>query len=397
MALNPAGIELSFDLSEYGARLAKTRLAMQSAGVDCLVVTDPSNMAWLTGYDGWSFYVHQCVLVTGEGQPIWFGRSMDANGAKRTCYLSHDNIIGYADHYVQSTERHPMDLLASILEDKGFGKASIGVEMDNYYFSAAAYASLVRHLPNVIFKDTTNLVNWQRAVKSAQELNYMRKAGKIVEVMHQRIRETVKPGLRKNELVAEIYDAGLRGVEGAGGDYPAIVPLLPSGADASASHLTWDDRPMRSGEGTFFEIAGCYKRYHCPLSRTVFLGKPEQKFLDAEKAVLEGMEAGLEQARVGNFCEDIANSFFAVLKKHGIIKDSRTGYSIGLSYPPDWGEHTMSLRKGDRTVLEPGMTFHFMTGLWLEDWGLEITESIVIGDRGPECLSAVPRELFVIS
>ena len=88
-------------------------------------------------------------------------------------------------------------------------------------------------------------------------------------------------------------------------------------------------------------------------------------------------------------------AFFKVLKKHGIEKDNRTGYPIGLSYPPDWGERTMSLRPGDKTVLEAGMTFHFMTGLWMEDWGFEITESIVIGEGAPECLANVPRKLFV--
>jgi ectoine hydrolase len=152
---------------------------------------------------------------------------------------------------------------------------------------------------------------------------------------------------------------------------------------------------MKPNEGTFFEIAGCYNRYHCPLSRTVFLGKPTQAFLDAEKATLEGMEAGLAAAKPGNACEDIANAFFAVLKRYGIVKDSRTGYSIGLSYPPDWGERTMSLRPGDRTELRPGMTFHFMTGLWLETMGLEITESILITETGVECLANVPRKLVV--
>jgi ectoine hydrolase len=202
--------------------------------------------------------------------------------------------------------------------------------------------------------------------------------------------------MRKCDLVAEILDAGTRGVGGIGGDYPAIVPLLPSGADASAPHLTWDDKPMRAGEGTFFEIAGCYHRYHCPLSRTVFLGRPTQAFLDAEAATLEGMDAGLAAAKPGYTCEDIANAFFSVLARHGIVKDNRTGYPIGLSYPPDWGERTMSLRPGDRTELKPGMTFHFMTGLWLEDMGLEITESILITETGVECLANVPRKLLVV-
>lgn len=386
---------LKFSRQEYADRLRKTQEAMERRGLDLLVVSDPSNMNWLTGYDGWSFYVHQAVLVAKDGEPVWFGRGQDAQGAKRTAYLSQSNIVGYADHYVQATERHPMDYLSQIITERGWSKGVIGVEMDNYYFSAAAFASLQKHLPNARFADATALVNWQRAVKSKAELDYMRIAGRIVEAMHARIVEKVEPGMRKNDLVAEIFDAGIRGVEGFGGDYAAIVPLLPSGADAAAPHLTWDDKPMKAGEGTFFEIAGCYHRYHCPLSRTVFLGKPTQAFLDAEKATLEGMEAGLAAAKPGNSCEDIANAFFAVLKRYGIVKDNRTGYPIGLSYPPDWGERTMSLRPGDRTELKPGMTFHFMTGLWLETMGLEITESIVITETGVDCLSNVPRKLFV--
>lgn len=389
--------KLNFSRDEYAARIAKTRTSMQDKGLDLLIVTDPSNMNWLTGYDGWSFYVHQCVVLGLEGEPIWYGRGQDAKGALRTCFMDEVNIIGYPDHYVQSTERHPMDYLSAQLVDRGVGAGNIGVEMDNYWFTAAAFSSLQAGLPNARFSDATALVNWQRAVKSDAEIGFMRNAGKIVERMHQRIFEKAEPGIRKCDLAAEIYDAGLRYDAGLniGGDYPAIVPLLPSGSDAAAPHLTWDDEPLKSGEGTFFEIAGVYRRYHCPLSRTVFLGKPTQTFLDAEAAVLEGMEAGLEFAKEGNLCEDIANAFFSVLKKHGITKDNRTGYPIGVSYPPDWGERTMSLRPGDKSVLRENMTFHFMTGLWMDDWGFEITESIRITKSGPECLADVPRKMVV--
>jgi ectoine hydrolase len=388
-------VQLNFTRDEYAERLRKTRAAMAERGIDTLFVSDPSNMAWLTGYDGWSFYVHQGVVVPPDGEPIWWGRLQDVQGGLRTTYMKPANIVGYPDNYVQSAERHPMETLAALLSERGTAKGTIGVEMDNYWFSAAAFATLQKHLPNARFADATALVNWQRAVKSPQELDYMRIAGRIVSRVHKRIVEIVEPGMRKCDLAAEISSLGIRGLPDHGGDYPAIVPLIPSGSDAAAPHLTWDDRPMKSGEGTFFEIAGCYKRYHCPLSRTVFLGKPTQTFLDAEKAILEGMEAGLAAARAGNTCEDIAKGFFAVLARNGIKKDNRTGYPIGISYPPDWGERTMSLRPGDRTELRPGMTFHFMTGLWMEDWGFEITESIVITDGAPELLADVPRRLFV--
>ncbi|WP_181298620.1 ectoine hydrolase DoeA [Pseudomonas sp. Q2-TVG4-2] len=389
-------VNLPFSREEYALRIAKVRQAMAARGIELLVVTDPSNMAWLTGYDGWSFYVHQCVLLTLEGDPLWFGRSQDANGARRTVYMGDDDIVGYPDHYVQSSVRHPMDYLSSeVIAARGWDRLAIGVEMDNYYFSAAAFRSLQLHLPRTRFLDATVLVNWQRAVKSPQEIEYMRIAARIVQRMHEAIFERIEPGLRKNELVADIYRAGILGVEGHGGDYPAVVPLLPTGADASAPHLTWNDNPFRLGAGTFFEIAGCYKRYHCPLSRTIYLGKPPAHFLEAEQAVVEGISAGLAVARPGNTAGDIARAFCKVLDKFDIQKDSRCGYPIGISYPPDWGERTMSLRPSDDSVLEPGMTFHFIPGLWMDDWGLEITESILITESGMETFCDLPRKLYV--
>lgn len=385
----------AFEKEEYEIRISKVRKSMDEKNIEVLIVTDPSNMAWLTGYDGWSFYVHQCVVLSLEGEPFWYGRGMDANGAKLTVFMQHENIIGYPDDYVQNPEKHPMDYLSKILTEKNWAQKTIGVEKDNYYFTASCLESLQRNLVQANFVDSTGLVNWQRTVKSPRELEFMRKAARIVEKMHARIFEVMEPGMRKNDLVAEIYHSGITGVEDSGGDYAAIVPMTPTGADASAPHLTWDDQPIPNNSGTFFEIAGCYRRYHCPLSRTIYLGQPSQKYLDVEKAVLEGIEAGLEAAKPGNFAEDIEAAWRKTIAKYGYEKESRCGYAIGLSYPPDWGERTVSFRKGDKTVLEPNMTFHFMPALWFDDWGLETTESIVITDSGVETLANVPRKLFV--
>ena len=386
---------MDFEMSEYRRRIEKTRKAMADRGVELMIVVDPSNMAWLTGYDGWSFYVHQCVLLTEEGEPIWIGRGQDANGAKLTAFMSHDDIIGYPDNYVQSTERHPFDYVSKVIVEKGWGRRRIGVEMDNYYFSAAAYRALATHLPRATLIDANSLVNWQRAVKSEAEIAFMRRAARIVEAMQGRAMELIEPGMRMNALVAEITRTGILGTDGYGGDYPAIVPLLPTGAGASAPHLTWSDQPFKSGEGTFIEIAVCYRRYHCPLSRTVFLGKPPQKFIDTEKAIVEGLGAALEAAKPGNTCEEVEAAWRKTVARYGLEKESRIGYSIGLSYPPDWGERTMSLRPADRSVLQPGMTFHMIPAIWKEDWGMEITEPFLVTERGAETFCHFPRRLFV--
>lgn len=385
-----------FGAEEYARRIAKTRAAMATAGIDVLFVTDPSNQAWLTGYDGWSFYVHQGVILPLDGDPVWWGRSQDANGARRTVWMNDDRIIGYADTYIQSTTQHPMEDLAKNLTDMGFAKARIGVEMENYYYSAKAHAVLGTSLPNAALVDATALVNWQRMVKSEDEIAFMRKAAKISEKIVRLGIELARPGLKKNELVGEISRAALYGVGDDWGDYPAIVPLTPSGIDATAPHLTWDGAQMKTGEATFFELSGCYRRYHAPLCRTVHLGKPPQDMVDASQALTAGLEAGLDAARAGNRACDVANALAFELEKVGITRSARAGYPIGLSYPPDWGERTASFRSSDQTILEPGMTFHFMPGLWLSNWGLETTESILIKPSGPaEPFCNVERKLFV--
>jgi len=270
------------------------------------------------------------------------------------------------------------------------------VEMENYYYSAKAHAVLTEELPDATLVDATALVNWQRLVKSDVEVDFIRKAARITEkVMHVAI-DRAAPGVRKNDVVADIMKAGIEGVDDDWGDYPAIVPLTPSGLDATAAHLTWDGTPMREGEATFFELSGCFRRYHAPISRTVFLGTPSDDMLRTEAAQLEGIAAGLEAARAGNRTCDIANAFMDVLSKHGIERSGRMGYPIGLSYPPDWGERSASIRTEDKTVLQSGMVFHFMPALWMDNWGLETTETILIREDGAaEPLCDLERKLIV--
>jgi hypothetical protein len=211
--------------------------------------------------------------------------------------MGDDNIVGYEDTYVQNPDKHPMETLAALIKERGWDKGRIGVEMDNYYYSAAAHRSLTGQPARGAIHRHDGPGQLAARGQEPAEIEYMRRAARIVEAMHRTIVEKAEPGMPKNELVAEIYRTGVLGADGHWGDYPAIVPMAPSGMDATAPHLTWDDYPLQKNESTFFEIAGAHLRYHCPQSRTLFIGKPPQKYLDAEKAVLEGIEAGLEQAK----------------------------------------------------------------------------------------------------
>ena len=163
-------------------------------GLTFLFVTDPSNQAWLTGYDGWSFYVHQGVILGLDGDPLWWGRNQDVNGGRRTVWMEDDNVLGYADKYVQAATCHPMEDLAEWLRAIGYENARIGVELENYYYSAKAHMVLNAELPNATFVDATALVNWQRGIKSDEEMTFIRKAAKITEKIIDVALERAEPG-----------------------------------------------------------------------------------------------------------------------------------------------------------------------------------------------------------
>lgn len=385
-----------FSEAEFAERLAKTKRRMAEAGLEALICSDPANMNYLTGYNGWSFYVHQAVIVLQDlEQPLWFGRGQDANGARITTILPDDHILPYADDFVQSPTLHPMQEVARHLQARGAGKVRIGVEADSYYFTGRSLEVLREELPNARIVDADLLVNWIRAVKSPAEIAWMQQAAQITEKIMATAIDRMGVGVRQCDVAAEIQAAGTRGLDGYGGDYPAIVPLMPSGVGTSCPHLTWSDDPFQAQTGTTIEVAGVRHRYHVPLTRTVFLGKPPQKMADAAKVVVEGIEAALEVAKPGAGARDVHAAWTRTIARHGLVKDSRCGYSIGLNYPPDWGERTISLREVDQTVLQPNMTLHFMPGIWLDDWGIAISEPIRITETGVEPFCAFERRLFV--
>ena len=385
-----------FSKEEYKKRLKKVQASMQEKGIELLISQDTNNMNYLTGYDAWSFYYAQCVIVhVNSDEPLCFVRAQDAGGAYIKTYLKHENIIVYDEKYIHVWPVHPYDRLVELIKEKKWENLSIGVEMDSHYYTAYCHQKLLRGLPNAKIKDSERLVNWVRLVKSNEEIKFMKIAAEITQLGMKKAFEVINPGVRQCDAVAKIYSTLISGTKDHGGDYSSIVPLLPTGKGTSASHLTWSDDKFADGEASIIEISGVYKKYHCPMARTVLLGKPDQKKIDTMKKTREALEAGIDATKPGNTADDVAQAFWAVLDKYGIEKKSRTGYSIGIGYPPDWGEHTLNIQKGDKTILEKNVCFHMIAVMQFGDWGVESSESIRVSENGAENFYKFQSELHI--
>ncbi len=385
-----------FTKEEYKNRLKKVQKSMQEKGIELLISQDTNNINYLTGYDAWSFYYAQCAIIhINADEPLCFVRAQDAGGAYIKTYLKKENIIVYEEKYIHTWPRHPYDPLVKLIKKNKWDKLSIGVEMDSHYFTAYCYEKLIQGLPNAKIKDSERLVNWTRLIKSDAEISFMKGAAEISQKAMRVAFDSINPGVRQCDAVAEIQKALFNGTPEIGGEYASIATLLPTGKGTSASHLTANDEKFVEGEATIIELSGVNKRYHCPMARTVLLGKPDQKKIDAMKATNEALDAGIAATKPGNTADDVAQKFWSVLDKYNIKKESRTGYSIGIGYPPDWGEHTLNIYKGDMTVLQPNITFHMIAVMQFGDWGVEASESVRVTEKGSELFCNFSRELHI--
>ena len=389
-----------FTAEEYAARLAAVRLRMAEQGLSALLVTDPANIYYLTGYNAWSFYTPQMVFVPAEGDMILFSRQMDASGAFRTSWLPEESIVGYPESYVHRPHLHPFDWVAFALRERHLiapaAKGCVGLEMDSHFFAPKAYRALVNAIPEWTLVDSFELVNWVRSIKSPAEIQLMHKAAVITNNAMAAAEGAIRPGARKCDIAAAITEAQIRGTEEFGGDYTAIVPLLPTGESADTPHLTWSEDRLKDNEPVVVELAGAYQRYHVPLNRTFSLGKPSAALSRLAEATGEGLNAMLDVIKDGVPVREVAAVWNRTIFEYGYEKDSRLGYSIGVGFPPDWGERTISIRSEEESVLAENMTFHLICGMWMDNYGYGLSESIRVTATGVETFTTYKRGLLPI-
>lgn len=385
----------AFEAREFRNRVNAAKARMAEAGLEALLVFDPANINYLTGYEARSYYTPQCVLVANDlDEPMWIGRAMDVANGYWTTHLTRSSFVSYPDRYISDPNLHAMEYIAGWLADQGFGRANIGVEEDAPTFSHLAHRHLAAGLPEAKLIPADLLVNRLRVIKSDAELQYVREAGQIVSRAMEAASQVIRPGVRECDAAAEIYRTLISGLPHAGGDIP-ITPNMPAGPRSNAPHVSWTDKPYAAGSNAYLELGGCRHRYHAGLTRTVTLGDPPRGLVAMADACGAALEAALATLRPGATCHDVAVACEDELAKHGYASQSRRGYSIGIGYPTGaWNDRAISIVRGDETPLVRNMTLHIIMPLWSEDVSYMISETAAITDDGHELLSTAPRTLI---
>lgn len=378
-----------FTREEYETRLNRVRDEMQRRGLDRLLVTGAAGIAWLTGYDADSDYVPQMVIVGDDAYPVLILREMDRSGALHMAWLPESRIVAYPEAFVGAKTCDGFDFMLDWIRHSGQDGGRIGAFLGR--LPARVATRIAAGLPNATLVDADNLLDWLRIEKSPAEIQVMREAARITDHAMRTAFEVIAPGVREAEAAAAVSAALIAGVDGLAGDR-IISPLMPSGTRTGSAHLGWGSGRYDSRGSVNLELGASRWGYCTGLMRTVALGRPSTRLVDTHRAALEGLEAALGAIRPGTTCGEIASAYATAAGRHGLVKRSRCGYSIGLH----WMEPTASLAEGDETELRPGMTFHVMLGNWIApDFGYVLSETVLVTGAGSECLTQTDRVLHI--
>ncbi len=380
--------DMTFPFAEYERRLRELRERMAKRLLDAVVISDPENLMYLTDYQttGYSFF--QALVVPLEGEPFMITRKLEATNV-------------HARTWVEITRPYPdtgdaIQALVESLREFGLADKHVGYERNSYFFPAYHQDYIHTTLTDGKLLDCFGIVEQGRITKSEHEIEAMRIAARATEAGMRAGLEACAAGVTENEIAAEISAGMFR----AGGEAPAVWPYVTSGPRTMIGHATWEGRTVQPGEHVFLEVGGCYRRYHTAMMRTCVLGELSDSMRKAQERMKLALAEIKGAMRPGLTVSDADNLVRNIITDNdvGASLITRSGYSIGIAFPPSWDEgYIVSLKQGDSRVLEPGMTFHIIPWMWAVDGNKTcgISDTVYITDTGCKSFFTLEEDFVV--
>jgi Xaa-Pro dipeptidase len=380
------GSESAFAREEYDTRVARARSLLAKAGIDVMVVTGPENIFYLTGQQTPGYYTFQALVLPVEGDPVFVIRQLE--------YFNFiaNTFIPDAEVYLDGDQ--PVEFLIALLNKRGLAARRIAIDKRGWFLPIAVYEAMQAKLGTI--HDGAGVIEQLRMVKSAAEIAKLERAAGYVDAGMRAGMAALKVGASDNDLVAAMMGAAI----GAGSEYMGMEPLVSVGSRTGVPHGTWRRHRIAANEPAFIEMAGCHDRYHAALMRSAWIGAAPAQAERMEQVCQEALGAALDAIRPGATCEAVHLACQKVIDRAGYTENfrKRTGYSIGISFAPDWGEGgILSLYAGVHTELRPGMTFHIPPALRIHgQFTVGVSETIAVTDTGYRVLGSLPRPMLRI-
>jgi Xaa-Pro dipeptidase len=377
---------LPFARAEYETRIANVRAELTQRKLDLLLVSSPENIFYLSGYGTKGVFAFQMLAVPADGELVFVTRRIEAGNVELV--LGDSEIREYATY---GDTDSPGKAVIDLLVHRGLTRGRIGVEKQNWFLTVSRLEELASGLPEAEFVDATSVVEDLRLIKSPAELAYLRQAAAISDQAATDGIDAVRAGAQDNDVAIAVICSLIR----HGSEYVATWPNIKTGWRTGLAHTAWSNMTIAPGDAVTMEFAGVVRRYHAPVYRTVFAGDPGPDTRRRASALRAANDAGIAALRPGLTAGEIDRIQRSIIDEAGLgqYMGHRTGYSVGIGFPPTWAQtFGLNIMPGSDVLLQPGMVFHMALYIFEPArWGMGLSQSVTITETGHELLTTTDK------
>ena len=379
-----------FSKEEFAHRHCKVREAMEVAGIDLLLVVAPVHINYLIGATAKGYQEFQVLLFPLEPGPLVI-QSRLPEVPMLTADSHADEVRGWGGREPED----PIEVFDDILSEHAYKGLRTGLEVPLYYLHPHDYQRLADLLGHDLVIDATSLIGDIKLVKSAAEIEYVRRAAAMLDRGMETCCSSVAPGRSERAVSADIHHTLLA----AGSDIPSSPMNLLSGKRSAFAHGEPTDRVLESGDFMHIQFGAHYRRYCVTIGRQLCLGEPTQRMRDVYQAVRDAGDACMNEVRAGVSATVPHHAAKKVITDAGLdaYRLHMTGYAVGAAFPPSWIE-PLVIDADCEYTLETGMVIAVEPPVFgLEDGlGARLVDNVIVTDTGCERLTRTTRDLIVI-
>lgn len=376
------GRECPFSAAEYEQRLQRLRSRMADEGVGALLLTDPSDLFYLTGYSTFEVSVHVALVVT-PGSLMLQVPSIETGPAMITTRV--DEVIGYRWEGIGDV----LDPLAEVLSGHG---STVGIDYWHGSLRQGVVEGLKQRLPDTRFVDASGMLKSIRIVKSPAEIDFLRQSARITGQGIEAAASAIQPGMTDNDIAAVGAEALLAG----GSEFMSMQPIVTVGQRSSVIHTNHKRCKVAEGDPVFLEFGAVWQRYTAPMMRTVVAGQPSAKMrsvFDGCRRVVDALQGAMVPGRTFDSAARVAEQAMAPLADE-VFFSGVFGYTVGAQFPPSWVEGSGFIARGETAVFQQGMVFHLPICLRIPgQWGIGCSDTVLVGEDGADAITSNPWRL----
>lgn len=365
-------------------RLSRLKERQQAAGLDYLAVMPGANLVYFTGIHAHLSERPILALFPADRsqQPVLFVPEFEVGKFKSGPVPIDWRIYAYPDGYDLK------ELFGRAVRELGLDGKTIGV--DPAQIRLLEWSLLTHDAPRLRMAPAVDLVSQLRMVKDSEELARMRRAAAVPERVLAEAAPQFKPGMTELEIAGLILRVSL----GQSLKEMASYPLVQTGLSAAFPHAFAGGRTVQKGDLIVIDFGAVVDDYASDITRTIAVGDPGDEMKRIYEVVKAANAAGRAAVKPGATCEDVDRAARDVIDQAGYGKyfTHRTGHGLGLE-----GHEHPYIVKGNKLVLQPGMTFTVEPGIYIEGkGGVRIEDDVVVTKEGGDSLTTFSRELMVV-